>query len=93
MMAEEPIIAIEIAITKEPIIAITETAKFVIPKRKIVTMVEMSKCVAKSATARKMRCHAHAAVSSPVAARSSHASPHMSSSHMISGRGLYRGRQ
>src|SRR5258708_10071644 len=38
VMAEEPIIVIEIAITKEPIIAITETA--VVPKRGVMTMVE-----------------------------------------------------
>src|SRR5260370_4064347 len=62
MMKEETVIANKIAVP--------EPVKVVMPKSEVMTMVEMSKCMIKSATARKMRCHPHAAVSS------SHASSH-----------------
>src|SRR5258708_26630548 len=70
VMAEEPIIVIEIAITKEPIIAVTEAV--VVAKPEVMTMVEMFKCMTRSVTAGKMRCDPHAAVSSHTAV-SSHA--------------------
>jgi hypothetical protein len=56
-----------------------ETVTAMMPKSEVTTMVEMSK----SATARKIRRHPHAAVSSS----------HPSSSHTVSSRGLDRGRQ
>jgi hypothetical protein len=121
-MAEEPIIVIEIAITKEPIIPITETA--VVPKREVMTMVGSWSHGAVSWSDGAVSwsdgaVSSHAAVSwsdgavpwsdgavswsdgavsSHAAVSWSHATVSwsdgaVSSSHTISSRGLYRGRQ